>query len=401
MKATIDNVALSALVFAVLAIAAVSTVAVVASGNLIAANDLTQSRQQLLSSLESIRFHALAINVGQQNYALTGEDRDFAAYRSSVIQIEAELANFTNLPVDLGALTGNPEALKNAVRAVIARQNAMVEVSRAQGLNAARALARAHVDEAENERLLVLTQEQLSNVRKNLAALAAKDTEFGARIRNLIFALIAITAIVLVSLYGILRRLNQKQRNAQVIMQHQATHDTLTGLYNRAAATEHINERLEEPSTRALGGFALLLLDLDGFKAVNDTLGHAAGDTLLKQAAARMALALRESDFLARLGGDEFLVVLPQISDAETLARVTEKLIASIDEPFALGDASGKVTLSIGISVFPRDATEREALMKCADLALYEAKRAGRNRAKTFVESMRGFATKAHTKTPR
>jgi diguanylate cyclase (GGDEF)-like protein len=392
MRATIDNVTLAGLVFAVVVVASVSAVAVIASEKLIAANQHMQSRQQVLSSLEAIRFHALAINGGQQNYALTGDDREFAAYRASVVAIESELANLSKLPIDMAALTANSAALKTAVGAVIERQSAMVEVRRTQGFAAARALARAHVDEPENARLLQLTQELLLDVRRNLAALAAQDAAFGARIRYLIFGLIAVTAVILVFLYGILRRLNQQQRNAQVIMQHQATHDTLTGLHNRAAVMEHINERLNDASTRALGGFALLLLDLDGFKAINDTLGHAAGDMLLKQAAARMTLALRESDFLARLGGDEFLVVLPQISDDATSNRVAEKLIASISEPFALGDTTGRVTLSVGISVFPRDANDREALMKCADLALYSAKRAGRSQAKMFVEGMSGSA---------
>ena len=144
---------------------------------------------------------------------------------------------------------------------------------------------------------------------------------------------------------------------------------------------EYIDRKIDNGEQEAsLGGFALLLLDLDGFKAVNDNSGHDAGDELLKQVAIRVAGALRDSDFVARLGGDEFLVVVPQVSDRETAERVGKKLIDVIGAPFLLSSVSSSVTVSIGISIFPRDARTRESLMKCADLALYTAKRSGKNR---------------------
>jgi diguanylate cyclase (GGDEF)-like protein len=390
MKATIDTVALAALVCAVVALVAVSALAVFATNNLLATNDLTLSRQRVVSSLEALRFHALAINSGQQNYALTGSERDFTGYQQSVDAIETELASLSKRASDLAALETSIAPLTAAVKAVIVRQNAMVEVRRMDGFAAAQALARAHIDADDNERLLTITSTVLGEVRKNLDTLAVKDTEFGRKVEQWVFWLLLATALVLVLLYAFLRRLNRQQRNAQAIMQHQATHDELTGLFNRAAAVAHIGEKIGEPSTRALGGFALLLLDLDGFKAINDTLGHDAGDLLLKETSARLAQALRDTDFLARLGGDEFLVVLPQISDDSTAARVAQKLINAISPAFTLGAASGSVTLSVGISLFPRDSREREALMKCADLALYEAKRAGRNQAKIFDETLTG-----------
>jgi diguanylate cyclase (GGDEF)-like protein len=144
---------------------------------------------------------------------------------------------------------------------------------------------------------------------------------------------------------------------------------------------EHIARKLADGEHEAaLGGIALLLLDLDGFKAVNDSFGHDAGDALLKEVAVRINAALRDSDYVARLGGDEFLVVVPQISDQETAERVGKKLINAVGAPYLLAGKQSAVTVSIGISMFPKDARVREALMKCADLALYEAKRSGRNR---------------------
>jgi diguanylate cyclase (GGDEF)-like protein len=154
---------------------------------------------------------------------------------------------------------------------------------------------------------------------------------------------------------------------------------------------EHISARLRDADAEAaFGGFALLLVDLDGFKAVNDSLGHDAGDELLKEVALRARLALRDTDYIARLGGDEFLIVIPQVSDQETAARVAQKLIGVIGEYYLLGANRAQVTASVGISIFPRDARDREALMKCADLALYQAKHVGRNCAQFFEPGLRG-----------
>ena len=156
---------------------------------------------------------------------------------------------------------------------------------------------------------------------------------------------------------------------------------------------EHIARKLADGGHEAsLGGFALLLLDLDGFKAINDNLGHDAGDALLKQVAARVEAALRDSDYVARLGGDEFLIVVPQVSDQETAERVGEKLVEVVGAPYMLAEKRSKVTVSIGISMFPRDARNREALMKCADLALYKAKHAGRDQLCFYASGLRGGA---------
>jgi len=109
---------------------------------------------------------------------------------------------------------------------------------------------------------------------------------------------------------------------------------------------------------------------------------------LLRQAAIRMTLALRESDYLARLGGDEFLVVIPQVSDEQTARRIALKLIEAIAVAFQLSDKTANVTISIGISVFPKDGREREILMQRADLALYAAKHGGRNQARFFETAL-------------
>lgn len=384
MKITIDNVALAALIFAVVAIGAVSLVATVSSENLIAENERALRTQRLVSSLEAIRFQSLAINVGQQNFAITGDEQNLMRYRAGVIEAEAEL-HYLDANQDANAiLVENFGELKAAMLALIKQEKELVEIRRKSGFVAAQAQIRARADEPEFNRLHNLTYRMLVAVRKNLDQIEAEQVKLGEKARRLIFILIFSAALILIYLFGTLKRLNREQRYAQAAMRHQATHDTLTGVFNRLAVTEFIEARLHDDATAALGGFALLLLDLDGFKAVNDKLGHDAGDELLRQAAIRMTLALRESDYLARLGGDEFLVVIPQVSDEQTARRIALKLIEAIAVSFQLSDKTANVTISIGISVFPKDGREREILMQRADLALYAAKHGGRNQARFF-----------------
>ena len=388
MKITIDNVALATLVFAGVAIGAVSLVATLSGENLIAETERALRTQRLVSSLEAIRFQSLAINVGQQNFAITGDEKNLLRYREGVAETESELDYLSSNQNTNTVLQSSFDELKSAVNAMIAQEKELVDIRRKQGFAAAQARIRARVDEPEFNRLHNLTYRMLVEVRKSLDQIKANQVAFGQKVRRLILVLILSAAVILLYLFATLKRLNREQRDAQASMTHQATHDALTGLFNRPAVTDFIEVRLRDESTAALGGFALLLLDLDGFKAVNDSLGHEAGDELLRQAATRMTLALRESDYLARLGGDEFLVVIPQVSDEQTAQRVALKLIEAIAAPYQLLNKLARVTLSIGISFFPKDGRDRIILMQHADSALYEAKHGGKNQARFYVHGI-------------
>ena len=124
---------------------------------------------------------------------------------------------------------------------------------------------------------------------------------------------------------------------------------------------------------------AILFIDLDHFKEVNDTLGHDSGDLLLIEAADRIRHCVRDSDTVARMGGDEFTVVLSELSGAERLERILQKILGALSAAFQLGDEQVFISASIGITMYPADATEVESLFKNADQALYVAKGAGRN----------------------
>jgi len=187
-----------------------------------------------------------------------------------------------------------------------------------------------------------------------------------------------------VFLVGIIRDITERKQLEEILKQknaelsHQADHDILTGLPNRKLFYERLNQSLE----KALINnelVALLFLDLDGFKLINDTLGHSIGDLLLKAVSDRLKCCLRGSDTISRLGGDEFTVILPAIPTREEAATVAEKIRDAIKQPFILQEHTVFVTTSIGISLYPVDTQDRDVLVNNADAAMYRSKESGKN----------------------
>ena len=160
-------------------------------------------------------------------------------------------------------------------------------------------------------------------------------------------------------------------------LRHQAMHDTLTGLANRSALESGTEQALADVRTGASPGLALLLMDLDGFKEVNDTLGHLHGDLLLREVGARLLGAVPDGTLVARLGGDEFAVMVPGIDGPVQALALAGLLLKSLEEPASLEDVRLEVRGSIGVSISPADGTEMGTLLKCADVAMYAAKASG------------------------
>jgi diguanylate cyclase (GGDEF)-like protein len=158
-----------------------------------------------------------------------------------------------------------------------------------------------------------------------------------------------------------------------------AQFDQLTRLPNRLLLQERLLTALEQ-ARMTKGRLAVLYLDLDKFKHVNDTFGHAAGDQLLQEVARRLIQCVRESDTVARIGGDEFIVLLERISKDEDAAAVATKILTSLNEPMQLGDVNWPIMPSIGIAHYPEDATDLAQLFRRADEAMYQAKKQGGNR---------------------
>jgi len=166
-----------------------------------------------------------------------------------------------------------------------------------------------------------------------------------------------------------------------------ALHDTLTGLPNRRLLMDRLSLAIAHAS-RHSGTMAVLYLDLDGFKQVNDTFGHDVGDALLCMVAGRLVGTVRKMDTVARMGGDEFVIVLAELSESDDVAKLVSKVIAAVSLPYRIQDNSVGISASVGVSIYPTHGQDVETLMKCADLALYEAKHSGKNdyRISTHIE---------------
>ncbi|HWR04323.1 MAG TPA: EAL domain-containing protein [Humidesulfovibrio sp.] len=178
-----------------------------------------------------------------------------------------------------------------------------------------------------------------------------------------------------------------ERKQAEEQLRHQAFHDSLTGLPNRQLLHDRV-ERAMEAARREGEQVAVLLMDLDRFKDINDSLGHTAGDRLLKLVTARLLAAVRRSDTVARLGGDEFVLVVGGPGEKETAAQVAEHLLESFAQPFSLDGMSLHVRLSIGVALFPLHGETPEELLKNADLAMYQAKELGRNTFAFFTKDL-------------
>ncbi|MBL8516979.1 MAG: EAL domain-containing protein [Betaproteobacteria bacterium] len=195
----------------------------------------------------------------------------------------------------------------------------------------------------------------------------------------LILPAVALVGARISALRDRLVRANDELTNALGTIQRMATHDSLTGLPNRASLTDTMQHLIAD-ADRSGRRFGLLFIDLDHFKAINDTLGHPTGDQLLREAARRLRTSVRESDLVARLGGDEFVIMANDAGDRDSLGLLADKLLASLSQPVVLEGHEVKVTASIGMASFPDDGHDVPTLLSNADMAMYKAKSTGRDR---------------------
>ena len=183
----------------------------------------------------------------------------------------------------------------------------------------------------------------------------------------------------------VIRDITEKKQTEEKI-RLMAYHDSLTGLPNRKLFSDRLDIALAQ-AQRNQKKVGIAMLDLDNFKDVNDTLGHAMGDLFLKAMAERLSAGLREGDTVARLGGDEFVLILPDLETIEDAIQVARKIVDSFCKPFFVDTHQLVVTTSIGIAVYPNDGTDEGILLKNADIAMYQAKQAGRARYQLYKKA--------------
>ncbi len=205
--------------------------------------------------------------------------------------------------------------------------------------------------------------------------MAKEDYQARFKIRVMFFLLLLMAYAGIA--YVFVRKVTESSLN-EAKAHDKATHDALTGLPNRTLFFHDINNAVYR-AKRDNDKLALLYVDLDGFKEVNDRFGHDAGDDLLKEVAQRLKGIIRDSDTIARMGGDEFTIVLNNTSDADNVSLVAHKIITALSVPFDLNQKQCSIGASIGIAFYPENAKDYETLLKQADMAMYLAKQCGKN----------------------
>ncbi len=185
---------------------------------------------------------------------------------------------------------------------------------------------------------------------------------------------------------NLIRDVTERKKSEETI-RRLAYHDALTGLPNRLLFTDRLNMAITR-AKRNRQYLAVMILDLDYFKDINDTLGHHMGDRLLQDVGSRLTGLLRKGDTIARMGGDEFLVLLPEINNVTVTTMIAQKIVESFQSPFVIDDRKLHITTSIGIAIYPDVSDDVETLIKHADIAMYCAKGSGRNNYKLFTPEM-------------
>ena len=187
--------------------------------------------------------------------------------------------------------------------------------------------------------------------------------------------------------YDMLQEEIKKRQISQQKLAYQATHDALTGLANRNCSLDHLKQAIHH-SRRDNTQILVMFIDLDNFKNINDTLGHLAGDKILKDVAFRLTASVRKTDTVARLGGDEFLLMIPELTDSESAKLLAAKILTLFEKPFVIEEQEFFLSTSIGMAIYPQDGHHPEELLKNADMALYRVKDDGRNGFSFYDSSM-------------
>jgi diguanylate cyclase (GGDEF)-like protein len=225
--------------------------------------------------------------------------------------------------------------------------------------------------------------EQLAPVEKNRRI----DLAWATAGSVLVLLFIAMLGRISLQLVRSRQRMVAEQLAHAKQVEYLAYHDGLTGLPNRSLFSKMLSQGIAH-ARRYNRQLAVLFLDLDRFKHINDTLGHEAGDELLVTVATRLRACLRENDCVARLGGDEFVVLLPELEHEKHLSTVAQKILAAVAKPFILLGQEFRVTASVGISIYPQDGSDEQTLKKNADIAMYQAKAEGKNNFQFYSEKL-------------
>lgn len=263
-------------------------------------------------------------------------------------------------------------------------QNEVIDLSLAGHVHEARRVLAQQVIPAQDAVMRALSQldDQIRGLA-NQALLDASRAHLEARRWMLALSALALGLGLLIAV-AVVRKIHRVGREQERL----ATHDPLTGLPNRTLLLDRLDQAILR-SRRMRTHVGLLFIDLDGFKQVNDSLGHAAGDELLRQMASRLTHVVRAGDIVARLGGDEFIVGILDAATRAQIGHVSDKLLAAIREPVHLAGRWITLSGSVGVCIYPDDGHDAKTLLRCADFAMYAAKDAGKNQVRHYTPELR------------
>jgi diguanylate cyclase (GGDEF)-like protein len=332
---------------------------------------------QVLAQLATLLVDMVDIETGTRGYLIVGRPEYLEPYDQSRQKLDRDVRTLMDLTADDPHQQEHIRALLPQIAQEINTSQYFITLRQDEGFNVAQAkMAQSQgLEMAEIRRRIgdLMAEEQRLLVERE-----ARDRSAAHDLKQMVSVLGILTGITLLGISGAvfygLRLKSEMMRKLDAI----AHTDALTGLFNRRHLMIQATALLAL-SARRNSCAAVLFLDLDGFKAVNDTYGHDIGDELLRIVAHRLKSNIRSSDLLARLGGDEFVVFLPEIDSVTAAEHVAGKVVAALGQPYPIDNIEAHVTASIGIALSPADGTDVETLLQHADLALYEAKNAGKS----------------------
>ena len=335
--------------------------------------------QQVKDHLYALRAALQELRSTSRLGARTGDQQAFRAIERRAGEVEAELRE---LQTHASAMVAGANELEQAAQLLVVHARSVAPLRSARGAPSATALSQ-QADLLAVEAVATLDR-ALGAQTARIAERTLRQVRLAERLRTTVSWLLAGSFVLLVGLFVGYRRVQLRERQAQERIERLAHFDVVTGLPNRALLSDRLAQETAR-ARRSSRGFALLAVDLDGFKAVNDTWGHATGDRVLAEVAERSKTCMRASDTIGRIGGDEFLAILPEAT-ADGAVAVADKLREALRQPYASAPGA-RLGASVGVSLFPAHGQEAEALLRAADQALYRAKREGKNLTKVADES--------------
>ena len=331
------------------------------------------------AKIEEIARDVLDAESTGRAYVITGNPDVLDRYHRVLPEIDRDVEAFHELTRNDPERAPQIRRLQEQIAERFRVMNEALDARRQNGFEAAQRMSLAGQGRAGMNRILSTLDSMTAAEEHALLLRAAEEERITNMLTVLIGAIVIVGALVMTWVTLQSRKLIQLQKASEEQAQHLAFHDTLTGLPNLRLLNDRLSQAIGA-GARHGETFGVLFLDLDGFKAVNDTFGHDVGDALLKDVADRLVRQVRAEDTVARLGGDEFIVAIRHIKTVDVAAHVAGKIIASIGSPYEIDGHQIHISTSVGISMYTSGDWTAEGLIKAADDALYIAKRAGKNR---------------------